>query len=331
MALELSNPMAAAGEASLWSRFSLVARDIKLSHSVFALPFAILATFMARPAEMRWKAFSGVLAIVVLCMVLARTWAMLINRLADREIDRENPRTAGRAFASGRLSARFGLALAACLGLCFVGAASLFWLFMGNPWPALLAIPVLLWIGAYSFTKRFTWACHLFLGGALALSPIAAAIAINPALIGLPIAPGREVAPPNPGSGTAIWCLAGMVVLWVAGFDIIYSLQDVEADKGQRLYSVPSRLGIGPAIWLSRIFHAGAFALLVLAWRSDPRFGAMFGAGLAVIAALLVCEHVVLARRGKAGLDAAFFTMNGLVSLAAGLMGVADVAWLQGS
>lgn len=296
----------------------VVAGDIKLAHSVFALPFAVLGAFLARdasPTDGRsehpdWGRFAGQLALVVVCMVLARTWAMVVNRLADRSLDARNPRTRNRAFASGRLSFRAGVAVLVACNLLFVGAASLFWFFFRNPWPVILAEPVLLWIAFYSFTKRFTWLCHVFLGGALAASPLAAALAVNPAAL---------------SQTPALWFLAGMVVLWVGGFDIIYALQDTEVDRAEGLWSVPSRLGVPAALWLSRAMHGGAAAMLVLAWRSESRFGVVFAVGVAAVMVLLATEHVVLAKRGKAGLDMAFFTINGVVSCALGVAGCIDL------
>ncbi|MBS0187259.1 MAG: 4-hydroxybenzoate octaprenyltransferase [Planctomycetes bacterium] len=305
--------------ARLGGRLAVAAGDIKLSHSIFAMPFALLATFLARPVDMAWSKFALVLALVVACMFVARTWAMIINRLADRRLDAANPRTARRAFASGRLSSAFGAGLALALVAAFAALTSLFWLLLANPWPLFLSLPVLAWIGLYSITKRFTWACHLFLGTSLAASPLAAAIAINPAVLGL--SDGPEL----PGVRACLLLLAGMVTLWVAGFDIIYALQDVDVDRRDGLYSIPSRLGVPTALWLSRAFHLGALALLVFAWRADPRLGALFGFGVACVGLLLVIEHAILARRGKAGLEAAFFTVNGVVSLLVGSLGICDL------
>jgi len=305
----------------LAERLAIAAGDIKLSHSIFAMPFALLASFLARPARMTWRDFGLALVLVVVCMFVARSWAMLINRLADRLLDARNPRTSRRAFASGRLSPSFGVALTLFLGAIFLGVTSVFWFAFSNPWPVLLAIPVLAWIGLYSFTKRFTWACHLFLGISLAASPLAAAIAINPGVLGL--ASGQNPDVPE-GTRAALWCLAAMVTLWVAGFDIIYSLQDVDEDRRERLYSIPSRLGVKGAIWISRVLHIGAFLCLALAWRTDSRLGLMFGIGVLIVGVLLIIEHTILAKRGKAGLQAAFFTMNGLVSLVVGGLGIID-------
>lgn len=324
MAVVVQNSIPAEAPLSIASRLNLIARDIKLSHSIFALPFAILGAFMARPTTMATRQFSFALVFVVLCMVCARTWAMLVNRLADRTIDADNPRTKGRVFASGRLDARFGVFITLLTGGAFVTSAALFWVFFANPWPTLLSVPVLLWIALYSFTKRFTWACHLFLGTSLAASPLAAAIAIDPRTLGLPLESFASESAPV-GTRYALWALSGMVMLWVAGFDIIYSLQDVETDRRQRLFSIPSRLGVQAALWTSRVLHLGAFSLLMLCWRSEPRFNALFGVGIGIVAVLLIAEHVVLSRRGKAGLNAAFFTLNGIVSLVVGTLGISDL------
>lgn len=294
----------------------LAAGDIKLAHSVFALPFAILGAFLARPEGSPWPRFAGQLALVVVCMVLARTWAMLFNRLADVDIDAANPRTRRRVFAAGTLSTRAGWTIAlACAGL-FVAAAWLFKAFFANPWPVRLAVPVLMWIAFYSLTKRFTWLCHVFLGGALAASPIAAAIAIDASAIGLE---GGHV------RAAAVYWLAGMVVLWVAGFDIIYALQDVAFDRATKLWSVPARLGVSPALWISRVLHAGSVVFLFSAARAEPRFGSLFAVGVLAVVGLLVGEHAVLARRGERGLDMAFFTLNGILSCVLGLCGVLDL------
>ena len=292
----------------------LIARDIKLAHSVFALPFAVLAAFMVAPrvesGGIDWAGMAGLLALVLVCMGAARTWAMVVNRLADRKIDAANPRTKGRVFASGDLSPRAGwLTLMACAGL-FLAACALFGVFFGNWWPVALGVPVLAWIAFYSFTKRFTWLCHVFLGGALAASPLAAAIAVG-------------------GIGTmaepALWLLAGMVLLWVAGFDAIYALQDLDFDREAGLRSIPARFGWKRANVLSRIMHVGAIVCLVGGWRITPAFAVVFGVGVIAAIGLLAYEHVVLARRGAAGIPLAFFTLNGMVSILLGLTGVVDV------
>ncbi|MDX2119031.1 MAG: UbiA-like polyprenyltransferase [Planctomycetota bacterium] len=303
---------------SLPQAIRLMAGDIKLAHSVFALPFAVLAAFVARDAALGWGRFLGQLALVVACMVLARSWAMLFNRLADAKIDAANPRTQRRVFAAGGVSTQRGWLIALLCAAGFMLACAGFWWFFANRWPTLLGPLVLVWIAFYSLTKRFTWLCHLVLGTALAASPVSAAIAINPAAVG--ILPG-EVGVANP----FLWWIAGMVTAWVAGFDVIYALQDTSFDRGAGLKSIPASLGTGAAAWISRVLHLVAFACLVMAWRGEPRLGAIFAFGVALTAGLLVTEHVVLAKRGEAGLDTAFFTLNGIVSLVLGAAGVVDL------
>lgn len=293
--------------------------DIKIAHSVFALPFALLGAFLAAPAafapaEVRpvgaWRAFAGQLGLVVGCMVFARTWAMLVNRLADRGFDAANPRTARRAFASGRVSVRAGWVCAACAAGLFVGTCAIFWAAFGNPWPLALSLPTLAWVAFYSFTKRFTALAHFFLGGALGVSPIAAAIAVRPGAL---------------ADTPALWMIAAMVAVWVAGFDVLYAMQDLEFDRGAGLRSVPARLGRRGAAWVSRALHGAAVALLVGAWLAEPRFGGLFLAGAAMVGALLVAEHLHLSRKGLPGLPIAFGLINGVVSVTLGAAAIADL------
>lgn len=292
---------------------ALLAQDIKLAHSVFALPFAVLAAFMVAPRRpggaVDWPSFIGMLALVVVCMVAARTWAMVVNRLADRRMDAANLRTRGRVFASGRLPVGAGWVALGISGGGFVLACGLFGVVFGNWWPLVLSVPVLAWIAFYSFTKRFTWLCHLFLGGALAASPLASAIAVG----------GLDAL-----GHSALWLLAGMVLLWVAGFDAIYALQDLAFDRSAGVRSIPARFGWRRAIAISRLLHAGAIGCLVGVLWAWPGFSAVFGFGVALAAALLAYEHVVLARRGAEGIPMAFFTINGMVSVLLGLAGVID-------
>ncbi|MFG0306248.1 MAG: 4-hydroxybenzoate octaprenyltransferase [Phycisphaerales bacterium JB040] len=303
--------------ARVTGRVSLALADIKLAHSVFALPFALLGAVLVLARQARagldGRTVALEIALVVLCMVSARTFAMLVNRLADRRLDAANPRTAGRAFARGALSARDGaVMLAASAGVFVLGAAGFGWA-DDNWWPLGLSLPVLAWIALYSYTKRFTWWCHVFLGGALGASPLAAALAVG----------GMDALL----DAHAVWWLAGMVVCWVAGFDVIYALQDLEHDRSAGLNSVPARFGWRGAAWISRLLHAGALACLALAWLAEPRFGWAFLGGSAIVGALLAWEHALLARRGRAGIPMAFFTLNGVVSVVLGLAGAADAIW----
>ncbi len=305
-----------------------MAADIKLAHSVFALPFAILATCMALPAQIEYPTLALQFTLIILCMFFARTWAMLVNRLVDKDFDAQNPRTSRRVFAAGRVSLGAGWTAAAICAGCFVFSCGLFGVLLGNYWPLILSIPVLTLIATYSLTKRFTSLCHLVLGVSLAIAPLAAALAVSPGLTGLPVITleGRSV-----GIGTAfaqfnpsLFLLSGMVLAWVAGFDIIYALADIDFDREKKLHSIPAALGWAGAVWVSRSLHLAAFILLALAWKFEPRFGWLFGIGVVVVGALLVLEHIVLVRRGKAGLDMAFFTINGIVSCLLGALGSLD-------
>lgn len=298
-------------------RVSLALSDIKLAHSVFALPFAILAAFLVAPYKsdgsqhtINWPAFLGMLPLIILAMIFARTWAMLVNRVADAKLDAANARTKNRAFASGALSLRDGYLLLAASALGFILSAACFGFFYTNWLPAMLSIPVLIWIGFYSFTKRFTFLCHVFLGGALAASPIAAAIAINPSHI--------QYTP-------EIYTIAIMVLFWVAGFDIIYALQDLEHDQNAKLNSIPAKFGWKTAIWIARLFHTIALASLVYAWHQSTQLSTLFAIAVALTAALLIYEHAILTKRGKAGIPIAFFTLNGLISLTIGALGSLDI------
>ena len=319
MASPIASPIAdpaptIAPASSLTGKLALAAADIKLSHSVFALPFAVLGAFLARPAGEPGGTFGSKLALVVVCMVLARTWAMLVNRIVDARYDIANPRTTRRAVASGALKSRDAVLLAAVCAIGFAAAASVFGWAFGNWWPLALSVPVLFWLAFYSFAKRFTALCHLLLGTALAISPLSAAIAVHPPALSI-----------LPFATPALYCISGMVTLWVAGFDVLYALQDVEFDRKAGLFSLPSRLGVRGAVWLSRFMHAGAVGCLIAAAALDDRLLPIFPYAIAIAAACLVMEHIVLIRRGLAGLPLAFFTLNGVVSVVLGAAGVASV------
>lgn len=292
----------------------LVARDIKLAHSVFALPFAVLAAIMAAApggaATVEWGRLGIQLALVVTAMFFARTFAMLANRIIDHRIDRTNPRTAARAIPSGRLSLRAAATTLVLSGVAFIAVCAGFGVLDGNWWPLALGLPVLAWIGAYAFLKRFTVFCHLYLGTALALSPLAAALAVAPASL---------------SAQPALWLLALMVMCWVAGFDIIYALQDIDADRAYGLHSVPGRLGIHRALLVSRLLHGVAGLALLGAGLVDPRTGPLFAVAVAVVIGLLLYEHATVARWGTTKVALAFFTLNGVISCVLGIVGSVDV------
>jgi 4-hydroxybenzoate polyprenyltransferase len=291
-----------------------IAADIKIAHSVFALPFAVLAAFMAAAPE-GWASidgprFAGQLGLIVAAMVLARTAAMLANRLLDRTVDADNPRTAGRALPSGRLAPTAAIGVLATSIVLFVVVCAGFGVLYGNWWPTILALPVLAWICAYPLTKRFTALCHVYLGTSLALSPLAAALAVEPTAL---------------ATQPALWLLALMVLGWVAGFDIIYALQDVDVDRRSGLFSIPARLGVVRGLWVSRLLHAIAAASLIAATVLDPRLAVMFAVGVAIVIALLVWEPATVARWGTSKIALAFFTLNGAISCVLGVLGSLDI------
>lgn len=292
-------------------RVRVLAADIKLAHSIFALPFALLAAVMAlaRAESIDVRVALLLFVLIVVAMVSARTAAMLSNRLFDREIDARNPRTAGRALPSGRASVPDAIAALAGSSAVFLGACVLFGAWLDNWWPLILSLPVLAWLCLYGLIKRVSWACHLWLGASLAMSVPAAALAVDPDSL----------------LSTAVWWLAGAVLCWVAGFDVIYSLQDESIDRAEKLHSLPSRVGAGAALWASRVLHLLCVACFVMAWRTEPRFGWIFGAAIVVAALLLLIEHATVRLWGTSRLAITFFTINGCVSLLMGGAGITSV------
>ena len=293
---------------STFSRLLIAADDIKLSHSVFALPFALLAAFLAAGADGRLPGVAAMVLIVV-CLVLGRTVAMATNRWADAALDAMNPRTARRAIPSGRLTAAFMLGVAICCAAGFVVAAAGFWLLNDNPWPLVLSPLVLAWLVGYSFTKRITFLCHLFLGFALALSPLASVIAIHPAYL----------AQHDP------YLLALMVTCWVAGFDVIYALQDMRVDRATDVHSLPARLGARRALIVGALLHATSAAALIALATTGSLLHVGFAIGTVLVILLLLAEHALVWTTGRRHIQLAFFTINGVISLVLSALGIVDV------
>ncbi len=277
---------------------------IKLAHSVFALPFAALALFLAARPEPP-TALQSVL--ILACMVGARSAAMTFNRIVDAEIDAANPRTAMRPLPAGRLTRRDAWSFfAASCGVFLLGCAG-FWWSQGNIWPLALSLPTLLLVCVYSYTKRFTSLSHLVLGAAIAFSPVATWIAISPATLGAPA-----------------WLLMAAVATWIAGFDIIYACQDVDFDRRRGLFSIPARLGVGRALLLVRGLHAVAVGALVgVGLTAD--LGAWYFSGVVCVAALLTIENAIIHPHDLSRVNLAFFTTNGIVGVVLGVCGVIDV------
>jgi 4-hydroxybenzoate polyprenyltransferase len=270
---------------------------IKFSHTVFALPFALLSAVLAADG---WPSLPT-LAKILAAMVGARSAAMAHNRLADREFDAANPRTADRALPSGALSVGFVRAfLAASVLLFLLAAASL------NRLTLLLSPVALALLFLYAYTKRFTWLSHLFLGLCLALAPVGAWIAVRGNLETLPV------------------LLGAAVFFWTAGFDILYALQDEAFDRKAGLKSLPARWGARPALAVSALFHAAMVALLLAVWRLSGG-GALLLLGILATAGGLVYQHAVVKPGDISRLNAAFFTANGFISVALCVLGIADV------
>ncbi len=301
--------MSAAGSAlRTWAEM------VKLSHSVFALPFALMASFLAgRHIEGRGLPRWGQLGLIVVCMVAARSAAMTFNRIVDAQIDARNPRTRGRPLPSGRLSMVTAWAMFALSAITFATGCLGFWIFYANTWPILLSGPVLLVVCGYSLTKRFTRLSHYYLGFSLALAPPAAWLAIHPASLGLP----------------AI-ALMLTVTCWVAGFDIIYACQDIEVDRRDGLFSLPSRLGPAAALWIARASHAVAVGgLVALGLLAD--LGGYYAVGVALAAALLVIENSLVRPGDYRRVNMAFFMLNGLVSVLLATATIADLLLSAGA
>lgn len=270
---------------------------IKFSHTLFALPFALLAAILAARGLPPWPT----LVKILLAMVGARSAAMSHNRLADHAIDAANPRTASRALPSGRLSVGFvRIFLATSVVLFLLAAASL------NRLTLLLSPVALAILFAYAYTKRFTWLAHLVLGLCMGLAPVGAWIAVSGSLSETPLLLGLAVA------------------LWGAGFDVLYALQDEEHDRKAGLQSVPARWGTKKALAVSALLHAGMLALLIAVWRLSGG-GILFAAGIAATAGALLYQHAIVKPGDLSRVNTAFFTANGFVSIALAAFGIADV------
>jgi 4-hydroxybenzoate polyprenyltransferase len=272
------------------SRIRTVLEMIKFEHSVFALPFALVGALLAARAAGGLPTWRQILWIIV-AMVGARSAAMTMNRIADIEYDRRNPRTANRALAKGELSVGFAAAFTLAASALLVVAA-----WQLNPLALKLSPVALAILFFYSYTKRFTSWSHFVLGLCLGMSPAAAWIAIR---------------------GSLDWrmlILCAAVTLWVGGFDVLYACQDVEFDKTAGLYSIPKKFGIARALLIARAMHVVMIGLLVwLAWSFQLTWPAW--AGIAVVAALLLYEHSLVKPDDLSKMNAAFFTVNGYISL----------------
>jgi len=260
---------------------------VRIEHTVFALPFAYVGAFLAVDG---WPGLANVVWVTV-AMVGARTLAMALNRLVDAELDARNPRTATRELPTGALTRSQVLALCAGALAVFLVAISQLDPVVRYLWP----IPVAMFV-AYPYLKRFTWLCHFWLGACLALAPVGAWLAV---------------------SGTApweAWVIGAAVLLWVAGFDLFYSLFDLEHDRREGLHSWAVRFGERGVFRGARVLHGGAVALLAAAG-AGLEVGVLYWLGVVATAVLLAYEHSIVRPGDLRRLDAAFFTLNGVISV----------------
>jgi 4-hydroxybenzoate polyprenyltransferase len=273
--------------SSLWKSTAVTLEMIKWEHSIFALPFALTGAFLAAGS---WPSVR-VLGWIIVCMVAARSAAMAFNRLVDARLDAANPRTAMRAIPAGALTSRFvgGFVLISA-AVFFLGAAML------NRLTLLLAPVALAVVLAYSYMKRITRWSHLVLGLALGIAPSAAWIAVRGSL------------------DPRIIILTLAVLLWVGGFDVLYACQDFEHDRRVGLNSIPQAFGLEAAFWIARIMHLGMLATLYWLVTSFA-LGGVALIGLAVVALLLLYEHTIISPRDMKRMNAAFFTLNGIISV----------------
>lgn len=314
---------------SVWARVRMFGELIRFSHTIFALPFALLSAAMA------WWVYGFCIAIadsdwgremrgnfeavmlqkigrdivgILLCMIFARSAAMAFNRVVDWKFDAENPRTVKRHIPAGLMSRGTVIGWTIACSIGFVVSTALF---LPNKWPLILSVPFLAFICGYSLTKRFTSLAHFWLGMSLMLAPVSAWIAIlGDTAFEIPWPP---------------LVLGGAVLLWVAGFDIIYSTQDIDVDRKLRLRSVPARFGVAGALRIAAACHLGTIGLLFLVPSVFPAFSWIWYGGVALVAILLVYEHALVRPDDLSRVNAAFFNCNAVVSLGLLAVGIADL------
>ncbi len=270
-----------------WDKMTVLLELVKFSHTLFALPFALAGALLAGKP---WPS-AGQFFWILIAMVGARTGAMAFNRLVDEKLDSHNPRTSGRPLTSGRVGRREVIIL-------FVSSFALlsYAAYRLNPLCFALSPLAIAWVCFYSYTKRFSWGSHFVLGFSLALAPVGAWLAVR-------------------GSFGAVPIILGLAVLtWVAGFDILYALQDMEFDREKGLYSIPAAFGIRYSLFFSRLLHAVAI-LLLFSIVGHEGMGWLYGIGIIGAAALLIVEHSLLSKDDLSRLDAAFFTANSFFSV----------------
>jgi len=284
----------------MWLKLKQILEMIRFSHTLFALPFALLAATLAwRETPFQWEHLSGIL----LGMVCARSTAMAFNRLVDRHYDSLNPRTQRRQIPAGVLSVSsvwiFTL-------VCAAGFVASTLLFLPNRYPLWLSVPVLAFLCGYSYAKRFTSFCHYWLAAALMLSPIAVWIALKGEISSTPL------------------LLAAVIFFWVGGFDIIYACQDTEFDRSAGLFSLPARWGNQQALRIAFVSHLMTILCLGGLWYVAS-LGSIFGMGVVIVTGLLIYEHSLIRPADLTRVNQAFFQVNSVISVGLLIVGLLDV------
>ena len=284
------------------TRLTALARMVKIEHSVFALPFAYIGFFLAARG---WPGF-WLFFMTTVVMVAIRSFAMTVNRLADVGIDRLNPRTRSRELVTGEVGIAEARVFSLVCAIVFVLAC---WGL--NPLVLALSPVALVWAGLYSFTKRFSWMCHFFLGSTLGLAPVGGWLAVDPYF-------------------TVPAVLFGLgVTFWVAGFDILYACQDEDFDREHGLQSIPARFGIRAALGMSSFSHVNAALFFALGgWAGGLSW--IYFLSWAVCAGALLVEHLVISEDDMSRVNVAFFTFNGVIAVGLGLGALLDIFLLTG-
>ena len=280
---------------------AIIFSDIKIQHTVFALPFAVMSAFLAAGGmpeveQLIW---------IVVCMVGARSAAMAFNRIVDARFDAKNPRTRERALPSGQVSIRSYWAFLIASSILFVFSA-----WMLNPLAFYLSSVALVIVFFYSLTKRFTAFSHFWLGLAISIAPVGAWVAIREEISFISL------------------LLGAAVVFWLIGFDILYSCMDVDADRVSRLHSIPQRFGVEMALKVAWVSHAVMVVFLLILLESMVLLGPVYLAGVVLVAGLLIYEHSLVKKDDLSNVNMAFFNVNGIISIGLMVFVIVDCVWV---
>jgi len=289
------------GRAFLFAKLSAIFRDIKIQHTVFALPFAVMSAFIAAEGLPETEK----LVWIVVCMVGARSAAMAFNRIMDARFDKENPRTQDRALPAGRVDVKSYWVFLIVSSVVFIFAAG-----MLNSLALYLSPLALIIVFFYSLTKRFTAYSHFWLGLAISIAPVGAWVAIREEISFVSL------------------LLGAAVVFWLIGFDILYSGMDVEFDRGRGLKSIPQKFGVDNALRMAFASHGFMILFLLGLLQFVGELGILYAAGVLIVAGLLMYEHSLVRPDDLSKINVAFFNMNGIISIGLMVIVIADFVWM---